>query len=75
MGNSLSGGLGARGSTSGPLDDLDFALGLRASGGIGVSAALAGGGASNKVRVCSGILYYEYLRPAYLAEMLQVQVT
>lgn len=51
MGNSLSGGLGGRGSLSGPLDDLDFALGLRASGGVGVSAALAGGGSGTKVRV------------------------
>jgi hypothetical protein len=48
VGNSLSGGLGVRGSMSGPLDDLDFALGLRASGGVGVSAA--GGGSGNKVR-------------------------
>jgi hypothetical protein len=32
------------------MDDLDFALGLRASGGAGVSAALAGGGSGTKVR-------------------------
>jgi hypothetical protein len=50
VGNSLSGGLGVRGSMSGPMDDLDFALGLRASGGAGVSAGLAGGGSGTKVR-------------------------